>query len=380
MLVDALSYSLILPALPDILRSYDAGAFTAGFLIASHAAAAALSAPALGWLSDRWGRRPIILATVAGAAVSYGLFAFAPGLIGLFLARLLSGIMAGNLGVVQAAATEGCDKQTRTKALGMLTAAMALGFVLGPGLSALAGLAGLASRVGLGLLAVVACIVALITVHVLYRPELSEPADALNKSPPETDVTSKRVGYWIGVNAVAAFAQTGLVSMTAFWAAQMFAWGPTAVGLLFLWVSLFIVVGQIAIAPVLGKHMSTLNASIICLLAWLLGVGVLMLFPRVVGGLLIGGPVLFVAITLLQTFCTLAVSEGSSPSELGARLGVLSSAASIARVIGPLTCGYLFSHVDPRAPYALAAAVGTISLLLLLVKLRWPDRSTPSAV
>ena len=153
--VDMLGFGLILPLLPYYAEKYGANAIVIGLLTASYAAAQLIGAPILGRLSDRYGRRPILMMSVLGTLVGFLLLGFAdpigralanliaPGtaslslqnlmvLVVLFFSRILDGATGGNITVAQAYISDITDQENRGKSLGLIGAAFGLGFILGP--------------------------------------------------------------------------------------------------------------------------------------------------------------------------------------------------------------------------------------------------------
>lgn len=148
--VDLLGFSLILPQLPYYAESFGATQVIIGLLVASYAAAQLIGAPLLGRQSDRFGRRPVLLLSVAGTMIGFLLLGFAPALgqylaptLGfrsadpliiavLFLSRILAGLTGGNITVAQAYIADVTDEQNRAKGLGLIGAAFGLGFIIGP--------------------------------------------------------------------------------------------------------------------------------------------------------------------------------------------------------------------------------------------------------
>jgi MFS family permease len=357
LLLDAFSYSLILPLLPFILKSYQAGAVMGGLLIAIHALFAAVSGPLLGALSDRIGRRSVILASIFGTAVSYLVFAFSRDLFSLFLARAISGTMAGNAGVVQAAAADRTAAEVRAKAMGLLSAAMAMGFVLGPVIGALIGQIAPGSNFWPGIAACVGSVVAFSTTWLKYR---EAPGAAAGSLRPKGARPLKQLDYrtieLLGLIAAAAFAQTGLVSMTGFWANHAFGWGSAEVSLLFFWVSLFMVASQVVAVPRLASVYGERSSLIVALALCVAAVAGLIIGARSSIALLACAPLLFCGITIIQTMSASLLSQGVEAGERGALLGLSNGVGAVARVIGPALCGLVFQHVDASGPYWLVGS------------------------
>ena len=130
--IDLLGFSLILPLLPYYAESFGASAFVTGLLVASYTAAQLVGAPLLGRLSDRYGRRPVLLASVLGTFLGFLLLGFAGALWMLFASRIIDGLTGGNLSIAQAYISDVTDAKNRARGLGMIGAAFGLGFIIGP--------------------------------------------------------------------------------------------------------------------------------------------------------------------------------------------------------------------------------------------------------
>ena len=130
--IDLLGFSLILPLLPFYAETFGASPTIVGLLVASYAAAQLIGAPLLGRLSDRFGRRPILLISILGTFVGFLMLGFAQSLWILFASRLLDGFTGGNISVAQAYITDITDEKNRARGLGLLGAAFGLGFIIGP--------------------------------------------------------------------------------------------------------------------------------------------------------------------------------------------------------------------------------------------------------
>src|SRR5512137_2435036 len=135
--IDLLGFSLILPLLPYYAKTFNASQTVTGILIASYAAMQLIGAPILGRLSDRFGRRPILLLSVFGTFAGFLLLGFANALWMLFASRILDGLTGGNLSVAQAYISDVTDEKNRSKGLGLIGAAFGLGFIIGPAVGGL---------------------------------------------------------------------------------------------------------------------------------------------------------------------------------------------------------------------------------------------------
>src|SRR5881394_2868621 len=141
--IDLIGFGIVLPLLPIYSRNFGASGFWIGLIMASFSAMQFLFAPAWGRLSDRIGRRPVLLVSTAGAAVSYAIFAFGSGLqdhtaLWVILgSRMLAGICGANITVAQAYIADVTPPEDRSKKMGLIGMAFGLGFVCGPPLGTL---------------------------------------------------------------------------------------------------------------------------------------------------------------------------------------------------------------------------------------------------
>jgi len=133
-LLDLIGFGMILPLLPFYAQKFDATPLLIGLLFSSYSLTQFLFAPLLGRLSDRVGRRPVLLASIAGGALSYLLFARAPSYAVLLISRSLSGVAAANYGIAQAYMADVSAPEDRSRAMGLVGAAFGLGFIIGPAL------------------------------------------------------------------------------------------------------------------------------------------------------------------------------------------------------------------------------------------------------
>ncbi len=132
MVIDLIGFGIVIPILPFYADSFGAGASVLGLLVTSYSGCQFLFAPVWGRLSDRFGRRPVMLATIAGTALALALLGWAPSLGWLFAARLLGGAFGANISVASAYITDLTSENERTKYMGFLGASFGVGFVLGP--------------------------------------------------------------------------------------------------------------------------------------------------------------------------------------------------------------------------------------------------------
>src|SRR5688572_2256611 len=134
--VNLVGFGIIVPLLPFYAQTFGASPLIIGLLFASFSLAQLIAAPVLGTLSDRWGRRPVLIFSLLGTVVSFVMLALAGSLAMLFAARIVDGLSGGNIATARAYIADITGEGDRAKAFGLLGAAFGLGFIVGPGLGA----------------------------------------------------------------------------------------------------------------------------------------------------------------------------------------------------------------------------------------------------
>jgi len=131
-LIDLLGLTIIIPLMPIYAATFGASAFLIGLLGATYPAMQFIGAPFLGRLSDRFGRKPILMVSQLGTLIGFLVLGFSSALWMLFLARIIDGLSGANISTAQAAISDSTTEKTRTQGLGLIGAAFGLGFILGP--------------------------------------------------------------------------------------------------------------------------------------------------------------------------------------------------------------------------------------------------------
>lgn len=169
-LVNMLGYGIVIPILYAYSRKYGLSDFQNGLLFAIYSVCQFISTPIIGRLSDKYGRRPMLLLSIIGTAISFFMMAFAPNALFLFFARALDGLTAGNIPVAFAVISDTTSVEERPKAFGLVGAAFSFGFVFGPAISALT--VGFGSGVPFIFAGVITIIAIIMTA--LYLPETNQ--------------------------------------------------------------------------------------------------------------------------------------------------------------------------------------------------------------
>ncbi|MBN1486578.1 MAG: MFS transporter [Anaerolineae bacterium] len=166
-LIDLLGYSLILPLLPYYAETFGASITVVGLLGTVNALSQLVAAPTIGRLSDRYGRRPLLILSISGTVVAFLLLGFAQSLVMLFISRIIDGLLGGNVSLARAYITDVTDSENRARGLGIIGAAFGLGFIAGPSMG------GFLSRFGYNVPALVAAGLSLLNLIavLLWLPE-----------------------------------------------------------------------------------------------------------------------------------------------------------------------------------------------------------------
>src|SRR3989441_5827078 len=135
--VNLIGFGIIIPLLPFYAETFGASPLVVGLLFGVFSLCQLVAAPALGDLSDRYGRRPVLVFSLAGTVVSFVMLALAQSITMLFLARIVDGLSGGNISTARAYVADITEPRNRARAYGLIGAAFGLGFIFGPALSGL---------------------------------------------------------------------------------------------------------------------------------------------------------------------------------------------------------------------------------------------------
>ena len=376
--VDLIGFGIVVPILPFWADHYGANGALLGLLLTSHAAMQFLFSPLWGRLSDRIGRRTVMLITIAGTAISLLFLGLADSLPQIFLARLLSGIFGSNISVATAYLTDVTEEADRTRWMGMIGASFAVGFTLGPPIG------GLLARAGHGVPMLVAAAMAAAN-FIWAAIALREPARHENR--PVANMTSRLdvlrnpvIGRICFVYFLFSVAVTQLETTFAFLMLHRFGFDALGVGLIML--GMAVVMGGIQ-----GGAMKRLAARFHERRLILVGLSLMAVaffavpLPQTAPFLLL--PLMLAAVGrgISQPPMMSLVSTRADEGSRGIVMGVFQSSASAARVVGPLIAGALYDQ-DQAFPYWMAAVLVAIAALTAIriespVDAESPVRSSP---
>ena len=360
--IDLLGFSLILPLLPYYAETFNASKFQTGLLIAVYALMQLIGAPILGRLSDRFGRRPVLLISIFGTFLGFLLLGFANALWMLFAARILDGITGGNLSVAQAYISDVTDAQNRAKGLGMIGAAFGIGFIIGPVTG------GLLSQFGYNVPAFVAAGLALLNFILIFawlpesltaekRQQLGEqkrPAVTLGAL--VTALKRPFTGSLLITRFFFGLAFAIFQSIFSLYALAKFNLSARDTGFVLTYVGVLSVIVQ---GFLVGKLTTRFREDILItvsvalmalsLLGWALAPSVWWLLVVLTPTSLSGG--------LLNTLLSSTLTKAVAPQEIGGILGLSTAVESSTRIIAPILGGALLEQVGIWSPGAFGAVV-----------------------
>jgi MFS transporter, DHA1 family, tetracycline resistance protein len=353
--IDLLGFGIVLPLLPLWAEDFGASPLMIGLITASYALMQFIFAPIWGAVSDRHGRRPVILVTLLGSAVGAALLGFAWALWVILLARVLHGIAGASYGVAQAYVADLTAPEQRARGMGLIGVAFGLGFIAGPAIGAVFVV------VHERLPFFVASALALVNLALAARwlPE-SLPARVAVRVPRfralRRALTGPRLAPLIWLTLVATFAFVGMEATFALFTERRLDFGQGEVAWAFAYVGVLTAVAQgLLVGRVVARHgerrvlLAGLVLTAIGLLALALAFNVVALLIALVP-LAAGSGLVFATTTSL-------ISRQADAAEQGSILGVTASVGGLARIAGPPVATGLFQFVGIAAPLLLGAAL-----------------------
>ncbi len=368
-LIDLIGFGIIIPILPFMAPALGASVFEIALVIAIYSVFGGLVGPFWGKLSDRIGRKPVLLICLGGAAVSYVLLAFSTTLTMLYIARALAGVMAGNFGVASAMVADISKPEERAKYMGMMGAAFGLGMVLGPFLGGiLAGDEANFMRPGLFAagLSTTAILAGLLFLreslpateraqHAAHRKEHGD-CGSIRRMLRDNNNTLLAAQYFLNNSC-----HTAVSYLFPLWVGVFLGWGAKEVGMVFGALGVSMVILQGGLIGILVKALGELRVLLLGASLMTTGFAVAAQASEQLSILI----AFFSAITG-GTLCTPvlnALVANRTPTHLrGRMLGTTSSSAAFGRVFGPLYAGLMLSLFG----FDIAWLSGTLVALLIV--------------
>ncbi len=367
--IDLVGFGIILPLLPFIAEKYQANAAQIGFLTATYSFFQLIAAPFLGKLSDRFGRKKILILSQLGSALGFIILAFAKSLPLLFLSRIVDGLTGGNISIAQAYIADVTDKKNRARGMGLIGAAFGLGFIFGPALG------GALSKISYSTPALLAAFVSFLTVltTAFFLKETVDVKHALESPKTKFDFKElKRVllipnllfliVIFFLINLAFSLTQGNL----ALWTEKTFGYDASKNGFIFAYVGILAVLVQVVILPFLLKKFDEKVILKIASFNLFLSFSLIFLSKN--------EAIFYLALTFMPLGNGLAnpsiqaiASESVPQEEYGGTLGLLQSAGSLGRILGPVIGGGFFYYFSKDLPFLFASIVLFLVFLANLV-------------
>lgn len=373
--LDLLGAGILIPIMPYLVRQFRTDAFTVGMLSVAFSAAQFIAAPVLGALSDRLGRRPVLLFSILGSAFGYFLFGWAGSLLVMFIARVIDGATGGNISTAMAAIADTTAPKDRAKNFGLIGMAFGLGFIIGPVIG------GVLSKVSLQAPAYAAGCIGLVTATFGYFffPETLPAARrksglvTAGEANPLQSVAAALGRPEIRMFLVALFflnfAFAGLQTNFSNYTIERFQFGPDDNAWVFAFIGLLAALMQGVVVrrlmPILGERSMAIQGFVLFFAGFLL-----VAFAPTAVWLFPGITLIAVGSSFTNPTLNAMISQRSGASEQGSILGTTQSVLSLTRVAGPAWAGIVFDRVGPSSPYWTGAAFIALALLLALPNLR----------
>jgi DHA1 family tetracycline resistance protein-like MFS transporter len=379
-IIDLIGFGIVMPILPYYAKSLQTSPTVLGLLLAIYPALQFVFSPIWGRLSDRVGRRPVMLATIAGSSGALVVLGLADSLAGLFLGRILGGIFAGNISVATAYLSDVTDPDERTRWMGMVGASFGIGFTLGPAIGGLLApdldgswraasffgpaIAAHLAPLGYGIpMLAAASLASLNFLYALWALVEPERHQAPERGASRREVLRvPLVRRLCGANLAYSLAVAQLESIFAYFMIDRFQYDAFSVA--------FILVGMaVLMGGIQGVAMRSLAARFgerrLALFGFALMAVSLIAVPYMptVPWTLVPLALLAIGRAVGQPPLISLVSLAASPQSRGSVLGTFQSSASLARAVGPAAAGALYQLTD-TGPFVLAAGLMAATTLL----------------
>ncbi len=339
-IVNALGYGIIIPILYSYSIKFGLNDFQNGLLFATFSLCQFLSTPIIGRLSDKYGRRPLLLISLTGTVISFLMMAFAPNAIFLFIARALDGMTAGNIPVATAVITDTTPPKDRAKGFGIIGAAFGFGFIFGPIISA--------RTVGINpsypfIIAAVISLVAVIITAIL----LTETNQHIGETKHDKLFDFGKLLHALTNKTIGATLILTLLYFTAFSmfiyafqssAVKIYHMDASQISLVF---TLFGVIGLISQVVLVGLVTKTFGVKKTFMTSlFLVAVAfIAMYFTTTINAFIIANVFLGIVNAYVQPLSLTILSEETDPKEQGEMQGINASYMSIGQIIGPILAG-----------------------------------------
>lgn len=364
--IDLLGFGIVIPFLPMFAHKMGVGAVGVGLLLSIYSLAQFVFAPILGRISDRVGRRPILLLGLLGSSIGYLIYGFAGTFFWLLASRAMHGACAATISTAQAYIADTTDDEHRAKGMGLIGAAFGLGFVLGPALGGIMGHASLRVPVFFAsALTFANFIFAAARLPESHHADRSTPLDLAHFIAPLLAIPRQlirhRLARMFAIAFLLTFSLSALEATFALMVPAVYGYGAFGIGVLLAFAGLMQALAQ---GYLLGKIVGRFGE------VWLLKIGLLAMIAGLapMGSISSHGALIamLAAVSLGYGFASPSIasliSRNTDRDLQGEVMGVNQSAMSLARICGPIAGGLAYQMLGPAAPYLGGAVVVMLAL------------------
>lgn len=373
-LIDLIGFGIVLPIVPVDAQGFGAQGMGFGALVMVFSGMQFVATAVLGRLSDRIGRRPILLATMLLNAAGYLLFAFARSYAALFVARLVSGFASGNISAAQAYMADITSPAERSRGMGLIGAAFGLGFTLGPALGGLADQA--FGAMAPGMLAAALSLVNFVSAYLILPESLREEHRttryAFGLAHLGEALRRVRLRPLMVVWAVAPFAFAGYTVALPLFAAARLGWGKPELAVFFTVIGITAAFVQGWLFGRLARRFGERPLLVSGVFGMALAIGVVP-FLGTSAGVYAWTFVLALANSAFAPAATGLVSVYADPTEQGTMLGAAQAYGALGRTLGPLAIGTVYDRVGPVSAF-LSAGLCMVVAGMVTTRLERVDR------
>jgi DHA1 family tetracycline resistance protein-like MFS transporter len=358
--IDLMGFGILIPILPTFAsKELSISDFGIGIIVAAYSLVQFLFNPVLGKLSDKYGRKPLILISLSCTIISYIIFAFSHSFMMLFLSRILGGFGGSNIGVAQAYIADITTKQERSKGMGMIGVAFGLGFVFGPIIGGVLSKYGyMVAGLGSAVFSSSAFLFALLFLKESIKGEKKRVVQKVKIFDLKFTLRTLKhpdVGLLIFLFFVITFSMANIYGTFSLLGYKEYNFSDQQIGYLFGMMGIMSSIVQGGFIKFVSARISEKSTILIGTFCMMLGLGLLP-YGQNFGGLIVVILFMSVGTGLLQPTVLSMISKYSSEKEQGAILGINQSLSALARVLGPLWGGFAFDYFGYQFPFLTAGA------------------------
>jgi len=372
--IDFAGFGIIIPVIPFYAQQFGAGGLGYGALIGIFSLMQFVATMVLGRLSDRVGRRPVLLATIFIGAIGYLTFAVAESYALLLLARMVSGFAAGNVSVAQAYIADITSPTERSRGMGLVGAAFGLGFIVGPAMGGIAGHYGGPS--GAGLAAAALCLLNLFSALIFLKESLHAEHRTIR---PLFNIEHMVMGLrdpllrpLFAVFGLIPFAFSGFIVSFPLYAGAEFGWDEIELAKYFTLIGLVAALVQGYFFGKLSRRFSDRSLIVVGTIGMAAPIALTAFVPAAIWLYVLGFGLAF-ANSIVSPGLMGLISTLASATEQGAMLGAAQGLSSLGRLSGPFVFGELYDLASPAVTFMAAAGVMVVAWLVLLKAPGEPD-------